>query len=100
MEGLSTALKQENDAVMDARIGDATDGEQRVMTLDMIPKADKVDHWTSLTLIYHAIPNAPGPPSTYNTECIDAAREAFKFNEECMGPDPSNVFAKAGHLHW
>ena len=100
LEDLSTALKQENIATVDASIGDVKDRESRSMTLDMILKSGKVGHLSSLTLIYRAIPSAPGFPSTFNAECIEAARLAFKFHEECMELTSSSLFAKAGYLHW
>ncbi|KAK6500278.1 hypothetical protein TWF481_010623 [Arthrobotrys musiformis] len=69
-------------------------------TLDMVYKSGKVTHLSSLTLIYRAIPSAPGFPSTFNAECIDAARAAFGFHRECMELTADNLVAMAGYLHW
>ena len=100
LEELSTVLKQESVMMSKAFMGDAKDKESRSMTLDMILKSGKVGHLSSLTLIYRAVPSAPGFPSTFNAECIETARMAFKCHEECMQLTSSSLFAKAGYLHW
>lgn len=98
---LSTEMKQDKTGAMaEASLGDNKDKEWRTMTLDMILKSGEVGHLASLTLIYRAIPSAPGFPSTFNAECIEAARMAFKCHEECMELTSSSLFAKAGYLHW
>lgn len=99
LEELSTALKWENGTIVEASIGGVKDKEWRTMTLNMILKSGEVSHLASLTLIYRAIPSAPGFPSTFNAECIEAARMAFKCHEECMKLTPSSLFATAGYLH-
>ncbi len=100
LEELSATLKHANGTMADASIGGAKDKEMRTMTLDMILKSGEVSHLASLTLIYRAIPSAPGFPSTFNAECIEAARMAFKCHEECMNLTSSSLYAKAGYLHW
>ncbi|KAK6355846.1 hypothetical protein TWF718_000227 [Orbilia javanica] len=69
-------------------------------TLDMLHKSGRVTHLSTLTLIYRAIPSAPGFPSTFNVECIDAARGAFSCHIECMELTADNPVAMAGYLHW
>ncbi|KAK6337457.1 hypothetical protein TWF730_002856 [Orbilia blumenaviensis] len=69
-------------------------------TLDMVHKSGKVTHLSSLTLIYRAIPSSPGFPSTFNAECIDAARTAFSSHIECMELTADSPVAMAGYLHW
>ncbi|KAF3209467.1 hypothetical protein TWF106_006902 [Orbilia oligospora] len=69
-------------------------------TLDMVHKSGRVSHLANLTLIYRAIPSAPGLPSTFNAECIDAARGAFSCHFECMELIADNSVAMAGYLHW
>ncbi|KAK6514978.1 hypothetical protein TWF506_007336 [Arthrobotrys conoides] len=69
-------------------------------TLDMVHKSGRVTHLSTLTLIYRAIPSAPGLPSTFNAECIDAARGAFSCHVECMELTAGNPVAMAGYLHW
>lgn len=68
--------------------------------LDMVYKSGRVTHLSTLTLIYRAIPNAPGFPSTFNAECIDAARAAFSCHMECMELTADSLVAMAGYLHW
>lgn len=100
LEELSTELKQKNGTMVEVSFGNARDEAWRMMTLDMILKSGEVSHLASLTLIYRAIPNALGFPSTFNAECIEAARTAFKCHEECMKLTSSSLFATAGYLHW
>ena len=72
----------------------------RDMTLECILKADQVSYWSSLTLIYRAIPIQAGMPSRFNTECIEAARLAFECHQECIELTSGNPFMMAGYLHW
>jgi hypothetical protein len=97
MEGFSAALKREKRAMVEARVQDVRDQEWRMTNLDMVLKAGEVSHWTALTLVYRAIPSIH---SSYNAECIEAARTAFRCHEECMNLTSSSLFAKVGYLHW
>lgn len=100
MEELSGASSDKRPMMVGPSIQSVKDKEFRTMTLDMITKSGKVGHLASLTLIYRAIPSAPGFPSTFNSECIEVARMAFKCHEECMDLNAGNLVAKAGYLHW
>ncbi|EXJ76568.1 uncharacterized protein A1O5_01076 [Cladophialophora psammophila CBS 110553] len=100
LEELRTAMKRESKTIMEASRGSLKDKEWRTMSLDMILKSGEVSHLASLTLIYRAIPSAPGIPSTFNTECLEAARMAFKSHEECMRITSDKPFVQAGYLHW
>ena len=94
-------LEKVSAAVMeDAGIEEGKPREQRNMSLDMILKSGQVSHLSSLTLIYRAIPSAPGFPSTFNAECIEAARMAFSCHEECTKLTSDSRFATLGYLHW
>jgi hypothetical protein len=97
MEGFSAALKREKRAMVEARVQDVRDQEWRMTNLDMVLKAGEVSHWTALTLVCRAIPSIH---SSYNAECIEAARTAFRCHEECMNLTSSSLFAKVGYLHW
>ncbi|KIW29830.1 uncharacterized protein PV07_05617 [Cladophialophora immunda] len=99
LDDLSMTLKRENGAMV-ASDGGTKAKEWRAMSLDMILKSAEVSHLASLTLIYRAIPSAPGFPSTFNFECIEAARAACKRHEECMELTADNLFVQAGYLHW
>lgn len=100
MEELSGAMKHQSTMMVGASVQGAKDKEIRTMTLDMVIKSGKVGHLASLTLIYRAIPSSPGFPSTFNSECIEAARMAFQCHEECMELNSGSLTAKAGYLHW
>lgn len=100
LEELSAALKRDIGPRAEAVIEDIDGKEWRTMTLDMILKSGEVGHLASLTLIYRAIPSATGFPSTFNAECIEAARMAFERHYECIKLTSSSLFAMAGYLHW
>ncbi|OAG42549.1 hypothetical protein AYO21_03134 [Fonsecaea monophora] len=95
---LSTMFDQGNSTVD----GDVSDdgAKEGHMSLDMLLKSAEVSHLASLTLVYRAIPGEPGFPSTFNTECIEAARAAIKCHDECMKHASDNPFVQAGYLHW
>ncbi|KAK7419743.1 hypothetical protein QQX98_003115 [Neonectria punicea] len=100
LEEVSRAVKQENGMVQIAGIEDDNPQHRRAMSLEMILKSGQVSHLASLTLIYRAIPSAPGFPSTFNAECIEAARMAFKCHAECMKLTSDSRFAMLGYLNW
>lgn len=85
--------------MVEACVQDVRDKEWRMTNLDMVLKAGEVGHWTALTLVYRAIPNAH-INTTVNAECIEAARTAFRCHEECMNLTSISLFAKVGYLHW
>ncbi|KAF7559911.1 hypothetical protein G7046_g4251 [Stylonectria norvegica] len=94
-------LERVSAAVMkEAGTEDGKPRERRTMSLDMILKSGQVSHLASLTLIYRAIPSAPGLPSTFNAECIEAARMAFSCHEDCMKLASDSRFSTLGYLHW
>jgi hypothetical protein len=70
------------------------------LEIEMVMKSDQVSYWSSLTLIYRAIPSAPGFPSTFNAECIQAARMAFECHHQCIKLTENSIFMTAGYLHW
>ncbi|KAK0669247.1 hypothetical protein QBC41DRAFT_110305 [Cercophora samala] len=73
---------------------------QARFSYDMAVVSDALVQWAALTLIYRAIPTPPGSPSTFNPECIHAAREAFASHEGCMALCGESVFMKAGYIQW
>ncbi|KIX98689.1 uncharacterized protein Z520_05990 [Fonsecaea multimorphosa CBS 102226] len=101
LQGFSTTLKRQDRSLVDTSADGGIKGKEwRTMSLAVVLKSAEVSHWASLTLVYRAIPSAPGFPSTFNTECIDAARGAFSAHEECMKLTADNLFVQAGYLHW
>ncbi|KAK4040384.1 hypothetical protein C8A01DRAFT_46280 [Parachaetomium inaequale] len=68
--------------------------------MDMAILGDELMHWSALTLVYRAIPSPPGSPSTFNPECIHAARQAFACHQEYMAMAGDSVAVKAGCIRW
>ncbi|KAK4170522.1 hypothetical protein QBC43DRAFT_306371 [Cladorrhinum sp. PSN259] len=71
-----------------------------LFSFDMAILADDLVYGSALTLIYRAIPSPPGSPSTFNPECIEAARRAFASHEQCMAMAGESLFVKAGYIQW
>ncbi|KXX75460.1 Protein STB5 [Madurella mycetomatis] len=69
-------------------------------SIDMAILSDELLHWASLTLAYRAIPSPPGSPSTFNPECIHAARRAFECHFEYMALAGDNVGVKTSFVRW
>lgn len=79
----------------------AGQGPVAIMTINMVLKSDEVSHYSTLALIYRAIPPTElGRPSRFNDECIAAARAAFASHQECMEITASSKFMNAAYLHW
>lgn len=68
--------------------------------MDMAILGDELMHWSALTLVYRAIPSPPGSPSTFNHECIHAARQAFARHQEYMEMAGESPAVKAGCIRW
>ncbi|KAL1872281.1 hypothetical protein VTK73DRAFT_1663 [Phialemonium thermophilum] len=66
----------------------------------IVLKSDEVSLWSSLALVTRAIPPPPGHPSRFNSECIEAARAAFRSHQECMRLTGSIRVMKSIYLHW
>ncbi|KAL2023006.1 hypothetical protein VTK56DRAFT_4221 [Thermocarpiscus australiensis] len=71
-----------------------------IFSMDMAILGDELLHWSALTLIYRAIPSPPGSPSTFNPECIHAARRAFESQQEYMEMAGESLAVKAGLIKW
>ncbi|CCC08661.1 unnamed protein product [Sordaria macrospora k-hell] len=78
----------------------ADSGKRDGFTVTLMLQSDEVTYWASLCLIYRAIPAAPGFGSTFNPECIEAARRAVEVHLECMQIPGLSHFTKVGYLHW
>ncbi|KAK4173353.1 putative transcriptional regulatory protein [Triangularia setosa] len=46
--------------------------------------SDHVLRLSLMTLVHRAVPNSPGSPTTFSTECIDVARQTLARHQECM----------------
>ena len=80
-------------------------GQFEAGEVDAMLKSDQVSHWSTLTLVYRAIPPTPGFLSSFSAECIEAARSAFRLHFECMaliiesGGD-RGAHSEASYLNW
>ncbi|KAL2136551.1 hypothetical protein VTI74DRAFT_3096 [Chaetomium olivicolor] len=68
--------------------------------IDMSILGDELMHWSALTLVYRAIPSPAGSPSTFNAECIHAARQAFACHQEYMEMAGDSLAVRAGCIRW
>lgn len=76
-------------------------GNAVLMAVNMVLKSDEVSHYSTLALIYRAIPpSEPGRPGRFNDECIAAARAAFASHQACMEITAPSQFMNAAYLHW
>ncbi|KAK0612577.1 hypothetical protein B0T17DRAFT_410286 [Bombardia bombarda] len=75
-------------------------GPMGVYSIKLVLLSDEVSHWSSMTLIYRAIPATPGLPSSFNPECLEAARRATAAHHECMKLTEANLFVQVAYLHW
>lgn len=71
-----------------------------MMSISLFLKSDEVLYKSSQALIYRAIPAAPGLANTLSTECIEAARAAFRAHQEFMELTEASVVMKTVYLHW
>ncbi|KAK4133515.1 hypothetical protein BT67DRAFT_52832 [Trichocladium antarcticum] len=69
-------------------------------SMDMAILGDELLHWSALTLVYRAIPSPPGSASTFNHECIHAARQAFASHHEHMQMAGESLALKSGFIRW
>ncbi|KAB5572543.1 hypothetical protein GE09DRAFT_1170639 [Coniochaeta sp. 2T2.1] len=99
LQQISAALKADAGVTIPGR-ADSRDQDFQLMMVDMIIKSAEVSHLACLTLIYRALPSSPGVASSFNIECLEAARLAFHRHEDCMDLTSDNFFAKAGYLRW
>ncbi|OAA65686.1 Transcription factor [Niveomyces insectorum RCEF 264] len=84
----------------------------RAATLDRVLLSGEVGHLATLTLLYRAMPPAPraereggsrndrSSPSFLSTECVAAARAAFRGHAACMALAADDMVAQVGHVHW
>ncbi|KAL0943723.1 fungal specific transcription factor domain-containing protein [Colletotrichum truncatum] len=61
-------------------------------TMDFFNVSDEVLRLSLLTIIYRAVPSPPGSPTTFSTECIDAARATLQRHQDCV-----EIMAKDGY---
>lgn len=63
--------------------------------------ADKVMRLSMLCTIHRAVPNPPGSPTTFSSECIAAARATLNEHHACMDiNDAANLGLLATYMNW
>jgi hypothetical protein len=71
------------------------------MTVDMVLTSDQVQHYSTLALIYRAIPpSEPARPTRFNERCVAVSRTAFALHQECMEITASSQFMNTTYIHW
>ena len=68
--------------------------------IGVLLKGDELSFYTTLTLIYRAIPAPEGSPSSFCSDCINAARLAMRAHQECMSLMGTNVYLQVVYIHW
>ncbi|KAK3337810.1 hypothetical protein B0T19DRAFT_438446 [Cercophora scortea] len=72
-----------------------------IYNMNLVLKSDEVSYWGSLCLIYRAIPAQAGSgSSSFNEECITAARRSTDCHLACMEMCDKNLFVQCAYLHW
>ncbi|KAL3460019.1 hypothetical protein BJX64DRAFT_193441 [Aspergillus heterothallicus] len=67
----------------------------------MYIQCDEVCRFSTLTLIYRAIPPQIGSTGTFVEECIQSARRALRSHRSCMGLlKEATAGTKLSYLHW
>ncbi|KAK4221285.1 putative transcriptional regulatory protein [Podospora fimiseda] len=69
--------------------------------MEFFQVSDHVLRLSILTLTYRAVPNPVGSPTTFSTDCIQAARQTLARHEECMAiVNKSNCGLFSTYMHW
>lgn len=63
-------------------------------------KSEFVSYYSTLTLIYRAIPFVPEMTNGFHSECIQYARQALQAHMECMQIAGPSIRAQAAYIHW
>ncbi|KAK3695874.1 hypothetical protein B0T22DRAFT_497716 [Podospora appendiculata] len=72
-----------------------------IYNMNLVLMSDEVSYWGSLCLIYRAIPAQAGSgSSSFNEECIAAARRSTDCHLMCMEMCDKNLFVQCAYLHW
>ncbi|SPO02605.1 related to C6 transcription factor [Cephalotrichum gorgonifer] len=66
----------------------------------MVLKSDEVSLYSSLTLIYRALPPSPGSGGTFSSECIETAREAMQAHQYCIRMVADSEYMTRAYIHW
>ncbi|KAK4639998.1 hypothetical protein QC761_611210 [Podospora bellae-mahoneyi] len=68
---------------------------------DFFLVSDHVLRLSLLTMVHRAVPNPPGSPTTFSTECINVARQTLGRHQECMELIKStNCGLFSTYMHW
>ncbi|KAK0641369.1 hypothetical protein B0T16DRAFT_214065 [Cercophora newfieldiana] len=68
---------------------------------DFFNTSDHVLRLSLLTLVHRAMPNPPGSPTTFSSECIRAARATLDRHQDCIvAVEQSNLGLFSTYMHW
>ncbi|KAK0620142.1 fungal-specific transcription factor domain-containing protein, partial [Immersiella caudata] len=63
--------------------------------------SDHVLRLSLLTLVYRAVPNPAGSPTTFSSDCIEAARRTLDRHQDCITTvNKSNLGLFSTYMHW
>lgn len=68
--------------------------------VDVFIKGDQVQWFTTLTLVYQAIPAPEGSTSRFCDECLNTARGAMKAHQDSMGSLHFGSYVESIYVHW
>ncbi|TLS21368.1 uncharacterized protein PpBr36_10205 [Pyricularia pennisetigena] len=96
LEAVMDEAKRARDALAEAVGPDS----KYTGSLDMQLKGDEIICYTTLTLIYRAVPAADGSADTFAAECVEAARRVLEIHQECMAATANNMHLQVSQIHW
>jgi hypothetical protein len=83
-----------------ARYAQLAEADEAYDSLLMVARSDEVSIYSSLTLVYRALPPLPGSSGTFNPHCIDMARETMRVHQQCMQLVADDEYTASAYLHW
>lgn len=75
-------------------------GQKDGALLEMVLKSDQVSMFSSLTLIYRALPPPRGSAGTFGPDCIDTARGAMRIHHACIDAVRDSDYFSSAYIHW
>jgi len=83
-----------------ARYTQLAEADEAYDPILMVARSDEVSVYSSLTLVYRALPPLPGSSSTFNPHCIDTARETMRVHQQCLQLVADDEYTASAYLHW
>ncbi|KAI6321217.1 hypothetical protein MCOR30_007993 [Pyricularia oryzae] len=96
LEAVMDEAKRARDALAEAVGPDS----KYTGSLDMQLKGDEIICYTTLTLIYRALPAPEGSVDSFDAQCVEAARRVLEIHQECMAATADNMHLQVSQIHW